>query len=80
MSVEGGDREGDGRWRMRHDDLLADELMAQVEWKEMCLDIRGMIVAWSDDMGPTCAAVESATETKAELPLAVMLNKVTKIW
>lgn len=29
----------------------ADELMAQVEWKGMRLDIRGMIVAPSDDMG-----------------------------
>lgn len=63
---------GDGRWRRRHEDLLADELMAQVEWKEMCLDIRGMTVAWSDDMGPTCGAEESATETKGELSLAVI--------
>lgn len=51
--MEGGDWEGDGRWRRRREELLADELMAQVEWKEMCLDIRGMIVAWSDDMGPS---------------------------
>ncbi len=29
----------------------ADALMAQVEWKGMCLDIRCMIVAPSDDMG-----------------------------
>lgn len=48
MSVEGGDREGDGRWRRRREELLADRLVAQVEWKGMCLDIRGMIVARSD--------------------------------
>lgn len=29
----------------------ADELMAQVEWKGMCLDIRGRIVARGDDTG-----------------------------
>lgn len=25
--------------------------MAQVEWKEMCLDVRDVIVAWSDGAG-----------------------------
>lgn len=63
MSVEGGDRDGDGSWRRRHEELLADKLMALVEWKEMCLDIRGMIVARSNDMGPTGTVVDSATST-----------------
>lgn len=52
-SESGGWRRGGG-WKVeRHEELSADQLMAQVEWKEMCLDIRGMIVARSDDRGPS---------------------------
>ena len=56
---------GFGGWRRRHEELLADELMAQVEWKGMCLDIRDMIVARSDGMGlaRTLREAERQTET-----------------
>lgn len=50
VSERGGWRQGGG-WKV--EELLTGELMAQVEWKGMCLDIRGMIVAPSDDMGPS---------------------------
>lgn len=42
---EGEDGEGDG-WRR------CNTLMAQVEWKGMCLDIGDMLVARSNDRGP----------------------------
>lgn len=58
-------------WRRRHDELLADERMAQVEWKGMCLDIGGMIVARSDGMGPTCTLRESERQNKTFTSLAV---------
>lgn len=53
---------GDGRWRRRRKELSADELMAQVEWKGMCLDIRGMIVAPSDDTVPSLWFKNATTE------------------
>lgn len=45
----------------------ADQLLAQVEWKGMCLDNRGMIVAPSDDMG-------------ASLCLEMPLKRTTKMF
>lgn len=59
--------EGVGRCRRRNEVLLADKLMAQVEWKGMCLDVRGMIVARSDGMGPTR---ESESQTQTDISLA----------
>lgn len=48
--VEGGDMKGgvEGRGGNMKSSYRVDKLMAQVEWKGMCLDIRSMIVAQSD--------------------------------
>lgn len=72
--VEGGG--GDMKSSQR-----ADELMAQVKWKGMCLDIRGMIVARSDD---TETSFHTQEVRCGKMPLQrqteTMFLSITAVW
>lgn len=47
--------------------------MAQVEWKGMCLDVGGMILAWSDDTGLAANTRESECRSAEESQAAAQI-------